>query len=316
LPSQLLGALECEAVSPIYSPYATAAAVGHNDNTMATEPPPVPDGAKSSIKLTGAQETLMVALQCRIADFNLAKPILRDPWATYCAAQIDYDFAALGVQPRIYSTVALRGRVLDEWTTAFLARHPEGATVLHLACGLDSRSHRVAWGDKVRWIDVDLPDVVELRKRLLPNPPGDYTLLAASVTDESFPATVANDRPTVVIFEGLAMYLDPEPGKAMISRLSKHFASGELLFDASGRVLMAVQSSVAWLRKTGAEMKWAIDDPKELEHLHTTLKLQDDWPSVSMEGVREFPTQVRIEAFIMARLPGMRTINRLLRYTF
>lgn len=63
----------------------------------------------------------------------------------------------------------MRAKLLDDWTADFLAGHPS-ATVLHLACGLDTRAQRMAFGSGVRWVDVDLPAVAALRERLLDAP--------------------------------------------------------------------------------------------------------------------------------------------------
>ena len=53
-----------------------------------------------------------------------------------------------------------------------------------------------------RWVDVDYPDVISLRERLLPAPPGDYRMLGSSVTDDAWLDAVPADRPTVAVFEG------------------------------------------------------------------------------------------------------------------
>ncbi|KAK4098706.1 hypothetical protein N658DRAFT_398013, partial [Parathielavia hyrcaniae] len=62
-----------------------------------------------------------------------------------------------------------RARALDWWTADFLALHRarnQPVTVVHLACGLNARCFRVEHGPDVRWFDVDLDDVVALRKTL------------------------------------------------------------------------------------------------------------------------------------------------------
>jgi O-methyltransferase involved in polyketide biosynthesis len=45
----------------------------------------------------------------------------------------------------------------------FLARHPSG-TVIELGTGLNSRFERTGNGS-AHWIDLDLPDTIELRRR-------------------------------------------------------------------------------------------------------------------------------------------------------
>ncbi len=62
--------------------------------------------------------------------------------------------------------VALRGTQFDSWITDYLNGHPD-AVVLHLGCGLHSRAFRIA-PEGVRWFDVDLPQVIALRRKLYP----------------------------------------------------------------------------------------------------------------------------------------------------
>ena len=278
-------------------------------------PPPLPATAKSSVALTGAQETNLMTLRCRVQDAQLPKPLLGDPWAAYAAAQLAYDFSRVRAQPSMATVVALRARQLDRWAAAFLTRHAE-ATVVHLACGLDARAHRVEWGPGVRWFDVDLADVVELRQKVLPLPKGDYFLVAASVTDKTWLDAIPADRPTLVIMEGLTMYLSPEDGKALISRLCARFPSGELIFDTVGRVMIAMQATQGWLRNSGALMKWAPEDPTAIEEFHAGLKLKEDIFSTAMDGIQDAPFYPRLEFGFMSWFPWLRSIGRLLRYEF
>lgn len=64
--------------------------------------------------------------------------------------------------------------------------------MLHL--GFDTRVYRIDPGPKVSWIDVDLPDVIELREKLYPERDG-YRRIGASVTDHQPVAKLEDDRP-------------------------------------------------------------------------------------------------------------------------
>ncbi|PVH72092.1 S-adenosyl-L-methionine-dependent methyltransferase [Cadophora sp. DSE1049] len=180
-----------------------------------TSSPPQPQ-PKTKFTLTGAQETLIVTLYSKHHDSLLPTPILGDKWASYVLDQLDYDFPKLGIDPNQTGPLVLHSRAFDRWTAEFLDAYADsGATVVHLACGLDTRA---LWlkeylsrpGGRVRWVDVDMPDVVELRRMLLPSPEGDYRLVGASVNEEEWLWQIPADRPTVVVFEGLSMYLTPE----------------------------------------------------------------------------------------------------------
>ena len=105
---------------------------------------------------------------------------------------------------------------------------------MHLGCGLDSRYFRLDPGPGVEWYDVDYPDVAELRKQLFP-PREHCHVVAASVTDPAWLADVPADRPTLMIGEGLTMYLTEADGVALLRRIVDHAPSGELQFDAFSR---------------------------------------------------------------------------------
>ena len=60
-------------------------------------------------------------------------------------------------------------------------------------------------------------------------------VVAASVTDPAWLADVPADRPTLMIGEGLTMYLTEQDGVALLRRVVEHAPSGELQFDAFSR---------------------------------------------------------------------------------
>ncbi|MFE3450177.1 class I SAM-dependent methyltransferase [Nonomuraea sp. NPDC059194] len=270
---------------------------------------------RERVTLTGAQETLLATLYGRALDARSRRPVLGDDQAVDAVRRIDYDFRRTGMTATTAAGVALRARQLDEWLRQFLAAH-SSATVLHLACGLDTRAHRVARPATVRWVDVDFPEVIALRERLLPTPDGDYTQLAASVTEEGWLERVPADRPTVAVFEGLTMYLRPEDGRRLIERITGRFPSGELLFDVYGTAGIRMQKLVPTLRRTGARLYWGVDDPRMIEGWHDGLVCTDALRSVDMPGVDRLPMAGRAQLWVVARIPGLRDVGKILRFRF
>ncbi|MFD1930389.1 class I SAM-dependent methyltransferase [Nonomuraea mangrovi] len=270
---------------------------------------------RERITLTGAQETLLATLYGRALDARSRDPILGDEQAVVAARRIDYDFRRTGMNATTAAGVALRARQLDDWLGEFLAAHAS-ATVLHLACGLDTRAHRIARPATVRWVDVDLPEVISLRERLLPTPGGDYTQLAASVTEEGWLEQVPADRPTVAVFEGLTMYLRQEDGRRLIQRITERFPSGELLFDVYGSMGIRLQKLVPAVRNAGARLYWGVDDPRVIEGWHDGLVCVDALRSVDMPGLGRLRAAARAQMWVLARIPGLRDVGKILRFRF
>ncbi|MGK5642299.1 class I SAM-dependent methyltransferase [Streptomyces sp. URMC 126] len=270
---------------------------------------------REKITLTGVPETLLATLHARALDSRSRRSLLRDRTALQTVRRLDYDFGRTGMTSVNVAGVALRARCLDDWTAAYLARRPR-ATVLHLACGLDTRAHRLARFPETRWIDVDLPEVVALRNRVLPSPGGDYRTLATSVTAGGWLEELPADRPVVAVFEGLAPYLRPAEGEQLIRRIAGHFPRGQILFDCLSGLGVRLQRLVPLFRRTGATVRWGIDDLHALERLHPGLTCLDVVRGCDLPDVRHIGPLARAEAGLTSRVPGLRDVFRLARFEF
>ncbi|MFI9815255.1 class I SAM-dependent methyltransferase [Saccharothrix variisporea] len=268
---------------------------------------------RERITLTGAPETMLATLYARALDSRARKPILNDTAAFDAVQRIDYDFRRTGINASSAAGVAMRAKKLDDWTRDFLRTH-EHATVLHLACGLDTRVFRLSPGPHTRWVDVDLPQVVTLRERLLAIPDGDYRLIASSVTDDGWLDEVPADRPTAVVAEGLTMYLHEHEVRALVEKVTARFPGGELLFDVYGTFGIKLQKLVPAVRRSGATLHWGLDDPRAIEAWG--LSLVEDVRSLELPEIADMPASGRIPLRVMAKLPGFKDVGRVLRYRF
>src|SRR5215210_3484344 len=126
------------------------------------------NGAKTGFELGGMPETLLWNLYYRALEARRPNAVLRDPKAVELVDAIDYPLEErFGVgHPRQAQGQALRVLCFDQEIRRFLSVHPED-TVMALGEGLETQFWRVDNG-RVRWLTVDLPQIVELRRRLLP----------------------------------------------------------------------------------------------------------------------------------------------------
>ncbi|KAK6822439.1 hypothetical protein PG987_013984 [Apiospora arundinis] len=241
------------------------------------------------ITLTGAQQTNLTTLCARAQDARQSRPLLNDRWALHVLDQVpDYNFAPIMPGAFAAAAVVKRALILDQWAASFLEKNPR-ATVIHLACGLDSRCLRLRWGgggaggaggDKpgtaakgafadVCWVDLDFPDVIAL----------------PSVTESDWLNDIPADRPTLIIMEGLTMYLAEKDGISLLRRLLKRFPSGSIIFDCVGSIVLRAQGLIGVLRYTGATFGWAIDYPRYLELLDERMRLVETAGPLVMLGI-------------------------------
>lgn len=267
-----------------------------------------------TIRLTGAHETLLATLQARAIDNREREPVLGDATAEDLLRRIDYDFRRIKTAAKDVRTVTFRAKKLDEWTSAFLKDHPN-ALVLHLACGLDSRAFRLATPPDVEWIDVDVPEVVDLRGRLYQKRDG-YRMIGASVTSEGWLNSVPDDRPTLVVAEGLTPYLRKADGEAMLRRLIRHLPRGAMMFDAILPWTLRFAKYSQLLRATGATFEWAVGDPRSLEHQIPGLRFLEQWSLLDSPYLAKTRPLERAVGAAMRGVPQLRYAHRLLRYHF
>jgi len=228
----------------------------------------------SSVGWGTVEWTNLVTLYLRAYESRSRHPVLGDHTAAEAVDRIDYDFK------RIHRTslpagnqylVALRAKQLDDWCVDFLARHPD-AVVLHLGCGLDGRAFRLAPAPSVLWFDVDRPVVIGLRRRLYDDTDG-YRMIGSSVTDPQWLDHVPTGRPTLVVAEGLLMYLQESEVRQLLERLTDRFDSGELQFDTLSR-LAPLLSKVL----TKGIIKWGIRKVRDLETWNPRLRFLEQTP--------------------------------------
>jgi O-methyltransferase involved in polyketide biosynthesis len=133
-------------------------------------------------ELGAVQETLFIPLAARARETRRRRPVLRDPKAAQILALVDFDTKKYGRGWGGRVTV-LRTVIFDGWVSDFLTAHP-GGTVVELGTGLNTRFERVGHG-QAHWIDLDLPDTIELRRRFFADS-GRRRMVAASVLDQDW----------------------------------------------------------------------------------------------------------------------------------
>jgi O-methyltransferase involved in polyketide biosynthesis len=185
--------------------------------------------ARQKVALNGVPETALLTLHARACEARRRKPIIDDPMAVALVDSIDFDFGKFG---RTRQAIALRAQAFDTEARCYLSQHPS-ATVVALAEGLQTSFWRLDSaipGSQFRWLTVDLPPIIDLRKRLLPLSPRVH-VCAQSALDYSWAESVNTSGGVFVTAEGLLMYLPVEQALELIAQCAKRFPGGQMLFD-------------------------------------------------------------------------------------
>jgi O-methyltransferase involved in polyketide biosynthesis len=259
------------------------------------------------------KETLLFTLYGKALDSRSPNSVLHDRWAEEATNHIDYDFTRLRVREYELVLIACRAKQFDMFTAQFIAAHP-AATVLHLGCGLDSRVLRVDPPPTVKWFDVDYPDVIELRRRVLPGHTG-YTMIGSPLSDLGWLEQTPVDQPAIVVAEGVMMYLAEEMVQHLINRIADYFTSGQMVFDAWNRLALR-GAQRRGLKGTGVAFRWAIDDPQEITDLDPHFRIVKEFRTHELLAYDKMSWTMRTLVRVMDVFPTLRRMNRILLYHF
>jgi O-methyltransferase involved in polyketide biosynthesis len=230
--------------------------------------------------LSGVAETLLMTLYIRAMESQRPDALIKDEKAVALVTNMSYDFDRIR-QVKMDEDdkvgVILRNLEFDRQVRDFLTRHPD-AVVVHIGCGLDSRFERVDNG-KVEWYDLDLPEVIEQRRKFIGDEGKRYHLLAGSVFDSAWldKVSVHRQRPFLFLAEGVLMYFEEAQVKSLVLMLRDHFPGAELVFDAFSPFLVRANNLRMAISKFGVRYHWGLGRGQEVEKWGDGIRLLDEW---------------------------------------
>jgi O-methyltransferase involved in polyketide biosynthesis len=242
------------------------------------------------VSLGTVQETLLIPLYGRAQLTREGGGLIADPKAVAIVDAIDYDFARFDGLPSLLGSV-IRTRIFDHWVTEWLTTRP-GGTLVELGSGLNTRFERVDDGH-VHWIDLDLPDVIALRRRFFDDTERRRTI-AASITEPSWIEAVHDSAPPwFFAIEAVLCFLPEAEVRRALGHIVEHFPNAIIAFDTWGQWILQHQHDHDALQKVDARVRWTCEYPTELAtwglDLQETLTLAE--PPREIHTV--LPTQTR-----------------------
>ncbi|HXY87671.1 MAG TPA: class I SAM-dependent methyltransferase [Candidatus Acidoferrales bacterium] len=207
--------------------------------------------SKVKVKLSGVSQTLLAPLRGRVQVSKEHRSLFYDEKAIELAEKIemnlDSDSSAsdvhfqvlifnairklnLPVDPGLFA--AFRAKQFDEKAKAFFMKHPH-ASVVNIGAGLDTTFYRVDNG-LIHWYDLDLPEVIDIRRQLLPEPER-VTYIAKSLLDLSWCKDINTEGGVFMIAGGVFAWLEESQVKQFFSMLADNFPDGEIVFDNMSR---------------------------------------------------------------------------------
>jgi O-methyltransferase involved in polyketide biosynthesis len=178
------------------------------------------------VDLSGVPETLLWNLGRRAAAARPGVSLLEDPLAIEVVGRLQYDFTDASRGARWH---AVRVATFDAAVRRFLNQHPAG-NVVALGEGLETQFWRLDNG-RMRWLTVDLPPALDLRRLVLPEEPRQGSH-AGSALDLGWLGQVDPAEPVLVTAQGLLVYFQRSEVHELIAAIAQRLPGSSFVFDA------------------------------------------------------------------------------------
>ena len=202
------------------------------------------------IEKNTVQETLVIPLYARKMCSQLYPDLYRDDTAVRLIDAIDYDFSLLEkksaslMQRFGFLEAAMRQNDLAFEVRDYLRAHPRAA-VVNLGCGLDDTGRRCDNGS-CRIYNLDLPDVIAVRRELLP--PGEREeLIPCDLNDTAWSDRIDAADGAVFFAAGVFYYFLKEQVRALVRSMADAFPGSMLVFDAANEKAVRLMLKT-WIR--------------------------------------------------------------------
>jgi methyltransferase (TIGR00027 family) len=210
-------------------------------------------------EIAHVSDTALMTAACRAMETERPDGLIRDPFAVQLAGARGKAIAsAIDRLELMCFGIGVRSRFLDKLVVETVMA--EGiSTVLSIGAGLDSRPWRLDLPATLRWIEVDFPAMLDYKDGVMAGtaPKCRRERLAADVNDPSDRQSVfaaAGDGPTLMITEGLLMYLPA----ATIDALAATATASHWLLDVA---------SLDMARRVHMDSFQAIENVRAADHL-------------------------------------------------
>ena len=247
------------------------------------------------IQISDVSATLLLTLFCHALESQSRDPILFDPKAEDLMKKLSpellksndtlYNRLAEGkINKNLIVHISLRAKKYDEYVQNFLKQSPDG-TIVNIGCGLDTRFWRIDNG-KVNFYDLDLPEVIEIKKKLFEEEQR-YHMIPSSVLDyEWMSGILAKNRgPFLFLAEGVFMYLNKGDVISLVLKLQNRFPGSELVCEVvndrwlrkSTRMYINIKMQRQLYLGKDATFKSGLKNGEEMENWGDGIKFLDEW---------------------------------------
>ncbi len=251
------------------------------------------------MELGEVQETMLIPLAIKANETLRPDARIRDEKAVHIIRSLGIDTAKYD-KFMSHEGVVARTIMFDRALKGYLEQFPD-AVCVNLGCGLDDRFSRVDNG-KLLWYDLDLPDVVRIRRHYFKENKR-VTMLEGSILEEDWTERIEKGRKAIFIAEGLLMYFKKEEIKQLLLVITRNFPDAVILAELMPPFAAKGSKHHDTVKNTRATFQWGTKSGHDLEALCPGLKLAKE------ESFNVVMKTFTLRGWLFASIPGVKNCN-------
>jgi len=242
--------------------------------------------AKIKVELGDIQKTLFMPVWARAVETKKENPVLADKTALEIIDTVDLDFSRMTDNLPEISQIAwiARFKRFDLIVSDFIENHPEG-TVVNIGCGLDTSFERIN-SNSIQWYDLDLPDVIELKKNFQKETDNRKYISSSFLDTNWFDKIVINDK-ILFISAGVFVYFEEFEIRNFVIRIADRFGDSEMFFDVTSPKGLEIANQI--IQKSGLDsrsfFKWALTDKSIITSWDKRITLLNTYHTFKIDGL-------------------------------
>lgn len=223
-------------------------------------------------------DTLFIPLYMKCRESGKHNSVLKDPMACDTLAQIDQNFSKYDKALDSALGICIRAKFYDDITCRFI-RNRKNPVVVFIGCGLDTRFSRLGkvLTDRAVFYELDLPQVIDMRRHLLP-PRDNDLFLSTSMFETQWMDTIKQAHPDgdfLFVAEGVFLYFEKARVAAVMAELAQRFSGARILFDVTSSWMCRNQHKMSAVKMTKAPFCLELDQISEIETWAPNLAVRD-----------------------------------------
>ncbi len=225
-----------------------------------------------NLKFGDIQETALIPLAIKANETSRKNARIKDEKAKEIIESLGVDVSKfdpfLSHEGVVARTIMYRNEL-----KRLLKKYPD-ALCINIGCGFDDKFSQVDNG-KLTWYDVDLPDQIEVRRKVYEDRDR-CTMLSGSALDNAWTAALPKREMNIIIMEGVLEYFSKEQVKTCLNMLCDSFKHGYLLAELHSPFLEKHGKHHDAVKNTNATFGWGTKSGKEYLPLEPRMSLESE----------------------------------------